>query len=67
MDKHVFKKTGSKLTHYAINKTMVEWRAIKDLFNVIKADKALAFDFDEAIRCFNECELPLWYGLPCQH
>jgi hypothetical protein len=59
IDKYAFKKMGSKLTHYIINKTMVEWRATKDLFNVIKAGKALAFDFDKAVGCPNKCELPL--------
>jgi hypothetical protein len=67
MDKHTFKKTGSKLTHYAIDKTMVEWRATKDLFNAIEAGEVPAFDFDEAIGCPNECELPLRYGLPYKH
>jgi hypothetical protein len=67
MDKHAFKKVGAKLTHYAIDKTMAEWRATKDFADAIEGGDEDPFDFDEAIGCPCECELPLRFALPCKH
>jgi hypothetical protein len=67
MDKHAFKKAGTKLTHYAIDKTMAEWRATKDFQDTINDGDEEPFEFDEAIGCLYQCELPLRYGLPCKH
>jgi hypothetical protein len=67
IDLKVFAKARSKLTHYAINKTMAEWRATKDFVDAINSGDKDPFEFKEVIRCLCECELPLRFGLPCKH
>jgi hypothetical protein len=67
MDLKAFVQGRSKLTYYAINKTMAEWRATKDFSDAIDSSDEDPFEFDEAIGCLCECELPLRFGLPCKH
>jgi hypothetical protein len=67
MDKFAFKKVGSKLTHYAIERTMAEWRVMKDFADAIDEGEQDPFEFDETVGCPSQCELPLRYGLPCKH
>jgi hypothetical protein len=67
IDQKAFKKAGSKLTYYAIDKTMAEWRAAKDFNNAINSGEEDLFEFDKAIGCPSKCELPLRFGLPCKH
>ena len=67
MDRKAFRKLGTKLTHYAIEKAMAEWRATKDFQDAIDNGNEEPFVFDEAVGCLYECELPLRYGLPCKH
>jgi hypothetical protein len=59
MDKKAFKRVGSLLTHWAIDKTMVEWRATKDLSDTIGSSDTKPFDFNKAVGCQFECELPI--------
>ena len=51
MDIKAFRKVGSLLTHYAIDLTMVEWRAAKDLSDQIDDGDVKPFEFEEALRC----------------
>jgi hypothetical protein len=67
MDLKAFAKARSKLTHYAIDKTMAEWRATKDFGDLIDSGDEGPFKFDKAIGCQCKCELPLRFGLPCKH
>ena len=67
MDLKAFATARSKLTHYAINKTIAEWRATKDFGDVINSGDKGPFEFDEVIRCLCNCELPLRFGLPYKH
>jgi hypothetical protein len=67
MDIKAFRKVGSLLTHYAIDLTMVEWRAAKDLSDQIDGGDVKPFDFEEALGCQFECELPARFRLPCKH
>jgi hypothetical protein len=67
IDLKAFTKARSKLTHYAIDKTMAEWRAIKDFANAINSGNKDPFEFKEAIKCLYKCELPLRFGLPYKH
>jgi hypothetical protein len=67
MDLKAFAKARSKLTHYAIDKTMAEWRATKDFADAINSGDKDPFKFKEVIRCLCEYELPLCFGLPCKH
>jgi hypothetical protein len=67
MDLEAFVYTRSKLTHYAIDKTMAKWRATKDFSDVINSCDEDPFEFDKAIGCPCKCELPLRFGLPCKH
>lgn len=67
MDKKAFKTVGSLLTHWAIDKTMIEWRTTKDFGDAIDSGDAEPFEFDEAVGCQFECELPLRFRLPCKH
>jgi hypothetical protein len=67
MNLKAFAKTRSKLTHYAIDKMMAEWRATKDFADTIDSSNEDPFEFKEAIRCLCEYELPLRFGLPCKH
>ena len=67
IDLKAFAKARSKLTHYAIDKTMAEWRATKDFADAIDSGDEDPFEFEEAIGCPCECELPLRFGLPCKH
>jgi hypothetical protein len=62
-----FAKTKSKLTHYAINKTIAEWRATKDFVDTINSSDKDPFEFKKVIRCLYKCELPLRFGLPYKH
>jgi hypothetical protein len=57
----------SKLTHYAIDKTMAKWRATKDFGDVINSGDEGPFEFDKAIGCLYNYELLLRFGLPCKH
>jgi hypothetical protein len=63
IDSKVFVKARFKLTYYAINKIMAEWRAIKDFANAINSGSKDPFEFKEAIRYLCEYELPLCFGL----
>jgi hypothetical protein len=65
MNLKAFAQGRSKLTHYTINKTIAKWRATKDFSNAIDSSDEDPFEFDEAIGCPYECELPLRFGLPC--
>jgi hypothetical protein len=67
MDLKAFAKARSKLTHYAIDKTMAEWRATKDFGDLMDSGDEGPFKFDKAIGCQCKCELPLRFGLPCKH
>jgi hypothetical protein len=67
MDLKAFAKGRSKLTYYAINKTMAKRRATKDFSNAINSGDKDPFEFNKVIRYPYECELPLRYGLPCKH
>jgi hypothetical protein len=67
IDLKAFAKGRSKLTHYAINKTMAEWRATKDFADAIDSGDEDPFEFEEAIGCPCKCESPLRFGLPCKH
>jgi hypothetical protein len=67
IDLKAFAQGRSKLTHYAINKTMAEWRATKDFSNAINSSNKDPFEFNKAIRCLCEYKLPLRFGLPCKH
>jgi hypothetical protein len=51
MDLKAFAKARSKLTHYAIDKTMAEWRATKDFSDLIDSGDEGPFEFDKAIGC----------------
>jgi hypothetical protein len=51
MDLKAFIKARSKLTYYAINKTMAEWRATKDFSNLIDSGNKGSFKFNKAIKC----------------
>jgi hypothetical protein len=57
----------SKLTYYAINKTMAEWRAIKDFGDAINSGDKGPFEFNKAIRCLCNYELLLCFGLLYKH
>jgi hypothetical protein len=46
---------------------MAKWRATKDFGDIINSSNEDPFEFNKAIRCLCECELPLRYGLPCKH
>ena len=46
---------------------MAEWRATKDFSDAVDSGGEDPFEFDEAIGCPCECELPLRYGLPYKH
>ena len=46
---------------------MAEWRATKDFGDAIDSGDEGPFEFDEAIGCLCNCELPLRFGLPCKH
>jgi hypothetical protein len=67
IDLKAFVKGRSKLTYYAINKTMAKWRATKDFSDAINSGGEDPFEFNKVIRCLYKCELPLHYGLPCKH
>jgi hypothetical protein len=67
MDLKAFATARSKLTYYAINKTMAKWRATKDFSNAINNSDKGPFEFDKAIGCLYNCELPLRFGLLCKH
>jgi hypothetical protein len=67
IDLKAFAKARSKLTYYAINKTMAEWRATKDFADAIDSGDEDPFEFKEAIGCLCECELLLRFGLPYKH
>jgi hypothetical protein len=67
MDLKAFVKARSKLTHYAIDKTMAEWKATKDFADAIDSGDEDLFEFEEVIGCLCECELLLRFGLPCKH
>ena len=57
----------SKLTYYAINKTMAKWRATKDFSNAINSGDEGPFEFNKAIECLYNYELLLRFRLPCKH
>jgi hypothetical protein len=67
IDIKAFAEGRHKLTHYAIKKTMVEWRATKDFANAINSGNKDPFEFNKAFGCPSECELPLRFRLPCKH
>ena len=67
IDLKAFAQGRSKLTYYAINKTMAEWRATKDFSDAIDSSNKDPFEFNKAIGCPCECKLPLRFGLPCKH
>ena len=67
IDKKAFKAVRGLLTHYAIGKAMVEWRAAKDFADAIDSGDEELFDFNEVIRCPFECELPLRFSLLYKH
>jgi hypothetical protein len=67
MDRHAFREAGPLLTHYAINLTMAEYRATKDLADAIECGKMELLDFNETIGCEFGCHLPARYRLPCKH
>jgi hypothetical protein len=67
IDLKAFVTVRSKLTYYAINKTMAEWRATKDFGDVINSGDEGPFEFNKAIRCLYNCELPLRFGLLYKH
>ena len=57
----------SKLTYYAIDKTMAEWRATKDFSDVINSGDKGPFEFNKAIGCLYNYELLLRFGLLYKH
>ena len=67
IDLKAFAIARSKLTHYAIDKTMAEWRATKDFGDAINSGDKGPFEFNKAIGCLYNCELPLRFGLPYKH
>jgi hypothetical protein len=67
IDLKAFVIARSKLTYYAIDKTMAEWRATKDFGDVIDSGDEGPFEFNKAIRCLCNCELPLRFRLPYKH
>jgi phosphatidylglycerophosphatase A len=67
MDKKAFEAVRGLLTHYAIGKAMVEWRATKDFSDAINSGDKEIFEFDEVVGCLCKCELPLRFSLPCKH
>jgi hypothetical protein len=67
MDKKAFTTAGSLLTHWAIDKTMIEWRATKDFGDAIDSGDAEPFEFNKVVGCQFKCELPLWFRLSCKH
>jgi hypothetical protein len=67
IDLKAFAIARSKLTHYAIDKTMAEWRATKDFGDAINSGDKGPFEFDKAIRCLYNCELLLRFGLLYKH
>ena len=67
IDLKAFAIARSKLTHYAIDKTMAEWRATKDFGDAIDSGDEGPFEFNEAIRCLCNCELLLRFRLLCKH
>jgi hypothetical protein len=67
IDLKAFAIARSKLTHYAINKTMAKWRATKDFGDAINSSDKGPFEFNKAIRCLYNYELPLCFGLLCKH
>ena len=67
MDQQAFKNIKSLLTYYAIYRTNSEYMQSKVLAEEIKSGEKPLFEFDEAIGCTFECQLPARYQLPCQH
>jgi hypothetical protein len=67
IDLKVFITAGSKLTHYAIDKTMAEWRATKDFGDAINSGDKGPFEFNKVIRCLYNYELLLRFGLLYKH
>jgi hypothetical protein len=67
IDLKAFAKARSKLTHYAINKTIAKWRATKDFADAINSGNKDPFEFKEVIGCLYEYELPLCFRLPCKY
>jgi hypothetical protein len=67
IDLKTFAKARSKLTHYAIDKTMAKWRATKDFADIIDSSDEDPFEFEEVIECLCECELPLRFRLLYKH
>ena len=67
MDLKAFSKVMSQLTHYAIDKTMAEWRATKDFGDAIDSGDKDPFEFKEVIRCLCKYKLLLRFGLPYKH
>jgi hypothetical protein len=55
IDLKAFAKARSKLTHYAIDKIMAEWRATKDFANTIDNSGKDPFEFKEAIGYLCKC------------
>jgi hypothetical protein len=62
-----FIKARSKLIYYVIDKTIAEWRAIKDFTDAINSGDEDLFEFKEAIKYLCECELLLYFRLLCKH
>jgi hypothetical protein len=62
-----FIKARFKLTYYTINKTMAEWRAIKDFDNAINSGNKDSFEFNKVIKCLYKCELLLRFELLYKH
>ena len=46
---------------------MAKWRATKDFGDVINSGDKDPFEFNKAIGCLCECELPLYYRLPYKY
>jgi phosphatidylglycerophosphatase A len=67
IDKTAFQVVKSLLTHYAINKAMVEWRAIKDFSDAIDNSDEEIFEFDEVVGCLCKYKLPLRFSLPYKY
>jgi hypothetical protein len=56
-----------KVTHYALELSILEWFTTKRMANDIEEGKEEEFEFDPNIGCTFGCELPARYGLPCRH
>jgi hypothetical protein len=67
LDNAAFSTVKKKLTHYALELSILEWSATKRMADNIEEGKEEEFEFDPNKGCKFGCELPARYCLPCRH